>query len=86
MDDDALTAMVTVAPGRVTLSDRRTERRWSVGVAPTGLAAFPVTQEWYARVTGERPSTARGDRLPVEGVSWCGRGPVLQRAVPPVRG
>lgn len=70
MDDDALTAMVTVAAGQVTLSDRRTERRWSVGVAAYRLGVVPVTQGWYARVTGERPSTTRGDRLPVEGVSW----------------
>ncbi|MFE7896138.1 formylglycine-generating enzyme family protein [Streptomyces sp. NPDC057424] len=62
--------MTTVPPGRVTLSDRRTQRSWTVEVAPFRLAAFPVTQAWYAEVTGERPSTARGDRLPVEGVSW----------------
>ncbi|MGC5663561.1 formylglycine-generating enzyme family protein [Micromonospora sp. WMMD723] len=62
--------MVTVAAGQVTLSDRRTERRWSVGVAAYRLGVVPVTQGWYARVTGERPSTTRGDRLPVEGVSW----------------
>jgi sulfatase modifying factor 1 len=30
----------------------------------------PATQACYARVTGQRPSTARGDDLPVEGVSW----------------
>ncbi len=70
MDDDALTAMVTVAAGQVTLSDRRTRRRWSVGVAAYRLGVVPVTQGWYARVTGERPSSTRGDRLPVEGVSW----------------
>lgn len=34
------------------------------------MAEFPVTQEQYAQVTGQRPSTSRGDRLPVEGVSW----------------
>lgn len=62
--------MITVPAGRVTLSDRRTERRWDVPLASFRLAAHPVTQEQYARVTGDRPSTARGDRLPVEGVSW----------------
>ena len=34
------------------------------------MSAHPVTQAQYAQVTGEWPSTARGDRLPVEGVSW----------------
>jgi formylglycine-generating enzyme required for sulfatase activity len=62
--------MVAVPAGSVTLSDRRTQRSWAVEVASFRMSAFPVTQEWYARVTGERPSTARGGRLPVEGVSW----------------
>lgn len=62
--------MVSVPSGRVTLSDRRTERSWSVGLAPYRIGALPVTQEQYARVTDERPSSARGDRLPVESVSW----------------
>ncbi|MFE9403523.1 formylglycine-generating enzyme family protein [Streptomyces sp. NPDC006530] len=62
--------MITVPAGRVTLSDRRTRRSWGVDLAAYQLAACPVTQERYARVTGARPSTARGDRLPVEGVSW----------------
>ncbi|WPO76124.1 formylglycine-generating enzyme family protein [Streptomyces sp. KN37] len=62
--------MIAVPPGEVTLSDRRTRRTWTVGLAPYRLAAHPVTQELYERVTGLRPSTARGDRLPVEGVSW----------------
>ncbi|WP_411061460.1 formylglycine-generating enzyme family protein [Streptomyces sp. E11-3] len=62
--------MVTVPAGRVVLSDRRTERSWDVGVEACRLGAVPVTQAFYARVTGQRPSAARGDRLPVEGVSW----------------
>ncbi|CAL9551562.1 formylglycine-generating enzyme family protein [Streptomyces griseomycini] len=62
--------MAAVPAGRVVLSDRRTRRRWPVDVAAFALAAFPVTQALYAEVAGRRPSTARGDRLPVEGVSW----------------
>ncbi|MGV9880097.1 formylglycine-generating enzyme family protein [Streptomyces sp. NPDC003006] len=62
--------MIAVPPGQVTLSDRRTRRSWTVDLAPYRLAARPVTQALYAEVTGLRPSTARGDRLPVEGVSW----------------
>ena len=52
--------VITVPPGRVTLSDRRTQRSWSVELAPYQIAAFPVTQARYAQVTGERPSTALG--------------------------
>ncbi|MFF4172150.1 formylglycine-generating enzyme family protein [Streptomyces sp. NPDC001744] len=61
---------IAVRRGRVTLSDRRTERSWTVEVGPYALAVAPVTQELYERVTGERPGAAHGDRLPVEGVSW----------------
>ncbi|MDH6575155.1 SUMF1/EgtB/PvdO family nonheme iron enzyme [Kitasatospora sp. MAP5-34] len=70
MDASAGIEMITVPPGQVTLSDRRTQRSWPVELAPYELAAFPVTQALYAQVTGQRPSTAQGDRLPVEGVSW----------------
>ncbi|MER5993332.1 formylglycine-generating enzyme family protein [Streptomyces viridosporus] len=62
--------MVAVPPGRVTLSDRRTRSSWQTEVASFRMSAFPVTQSWYAQVTGQRPSSARGDRLPVENVSW----------------
>src|SRR5687768_13492224 len=70
MDESTENEMVAIPPGRVTLSDRRTQRSWAVELAPYRLAAFPVTQALYEGVTGERPSAARGDRLPVEGVSW----------------
>ena len=62
--------MINLPLGQVTLSDRRTERVWSVELAPYRLGSFPVTQGQYAAVTGQRPSTTEGDRLPVEGVSW----------------
>ncbi|WP_345608913.1 formylglycine-generating enzyme family protein [Streptomyces sanyensis] len=62
--------MTAVPAGRVTLSDRRTRRSWSVDVAPCLLGTHPVTQELYADVTGARPSAAEGPALPVESVSW----------------
>ncbi|MGW7277641.1 formylglycine-generating enzyme family protein [Streptomyces sp. NPDC054844] len=61
--------MVSVPPGRVTLSDRRSRRSWPVEVASCRLAEFPVTRAEYARVTGQRPA-AREERLPVADVSW----------------
>ncbi|MFC9246673.1 formylglycine-generating enzyme family protein [Streptomyces sp. NPDC057136] len=70
MELSAENEMVAVPPGRVTLSDRRTQRSWPVELAPYRLAAYPVTQGRYAEVTGLRPGTAKGDRVPVEGVSW----------------
>ncbi|MGW0062167.1 formylglycine-generating enzyme family protein [Streptosporangium sandarakinum] len=70
METGTPTAMVTVPAGQVTLSDRRTRCSWPVELAPYRLAAVPVTRALYEEVTGERPGTARGDRLPVDGVSW----------------
>src|ERR1700737_2513487 len=65
MDASAGNEMVAIPPGQVTVSDRRTQRSWSVELAP-----FPIIQARYVQVTGQRPSTAQGDQLPVEGVSW----------------
>jgi formylglycine-generating enzyme len=62
--------MIGIPRGQVTLSDRRTQRSSSVELGPYQLAAFPITQARYAQVTGQRPSTAQRDQLPVEGVSW----------------
>ena len=62
--------MISIPSGQVILSDRRTQRRWPVELAPYQLSAFPVTQAHYAEITGQRPSSAQGDQLPVEGVSW----------------
>lgn len=70
MDLSTGITMISVPAGRVTLSNRRTRRSWQVGLDPYRIAALPVTQALYAEVTGLRPSTVHGDRLPVEGVSW----------------
>ncbi|GLU49185.1 formylglycine-generating enzyme family protein [Nocardiopsis ansamitocini] len=70
MNAPAENTMVAVSPGQVMLSDRRTQRTWSVEVAPYELGTYPITRARYAQVTGRQPGTARGDRLPVEGVSW----------------
>ncbi|MFI9323748.1 formylglycine-generating enzyme family protein [Kitasatospora aureofaciens] len=56
------TGLIAVPPGRVTLSDRRTQRTWSVEVAPFELGACPVTREEYEGVAG--------DRRPAHSVSW----------------
>lgn len=61
---------MAIPPGRITLSDRRTLRTWSVDLTPYRLARFPITQAQYAQVTGRLPSSSRGDAVPVEGVSW----------------
>ena len=70
MNATAETDMIAVPAGRVHLSDRRTQRRWSVELAPYQLSTFPVTQRCYAQVVGHHPGAAHSDLLPVAGVSW----------------
>ena len=88
---DAQSEMINVPAGRVTLSDRRTQRTWSVELAPYRIAAYPVTQARYAEVTGGWPSDTQGDQLPVEGVSWsdavrfCNARSALEGLVPAYR-
>ena len=62
--------MRAIPSGRVTLSDRRSGRSWPVDLASYELSTVQITQDMYEQVTGVRPSTARGERLPVETVSW----------------
>jgi formylglycine-generating enzyme len=69
MNTNTTTGMIAIPAGRVTLSDRRTQSSWSVELAPYRLAALPVTQALYCRITGQRPGTTL-DQLPMVGVSW----------------
>ena len=78
MADSAPIELIELPPGRVTLSDRRTERVWSVELRAYRLAAVPVTRALYAAVAGEplpavtnEPLPAAEDGLlPVVGVTW----------------
>ncbi|POH64803.1 MULTISPECIES: formylglycine-generating enzyme family protein [Cryobacterium] len=70
MPTDAAPSLVAVPSGTVTMTDARTRRSWSADVAAIEIAAYPLTQEEYAQVTGLRPAATLGARLPVEGVSW----------------
>ncbi|GHG05985.1 hypothetical protein GCM10017783_18170 [Deinococcus piscis] len=68
-----MTALIATKPifgGPITLSDRRTQRRWTVDVAPFRLAPTPVTQADFWAVTGRQPSAQTGSLHPVEQVSW----------------
>ncbi|MFV0134177.1 formylglycine-generating enzyme family protein [Streptomyces sp. HMX87] len=62
--------MVAVPAGHVTLSDRRTQRSWTVGLPPYRIGSVPVTRGLYAQVTGRQPGVAQEDRRPAEDVSW----------------
>lgn len=62
--------MVEIPSGKIDLRDDRTKQKWTVEIAPFFLAKFPVTQEFYFEITKERPSTIKGDRRPVETITW----------------
>jgi len=64
------TGLVRLPRGDVTLSDRRTQRTWSVRVEPFELAAVPVTEAEYLAVIRQGPGTTSQSRLPVVDVSF----------------
>ena len=59
-----------IPTGVVNMRDDRTKETWSVDIDSFQLGKFPITQDLYKVVTEENPSTFKGDRLPVETVSW----------------
>lgn len=62
--------MVEIPSGKIELWDDRTKQKWTVEIAPFFLAKFPITQDLYFEITKESPSTIKGDRRPVETVTW----------------
>jgi formylglycine-generating enzyme required for sulfatase activity len=62
--------MVEIPGGKITLRDDRLKHTWTVELASFLLAKFPVTQAFYYQITRQTPSTFKGDKKPVETVSW----------------
>jgi len=62
--------MVEIPGGSIELRDDRTKEKWNVELEPFLIAKFPVTQDLYFEITKESPGTFKGDRLPVETVTW----------------
>jgi formylglycine-generating enzyme required for sulfatase activity len=62
--------MIEIPAGEIVLRDDRIQKEWNVEIRPFFLNQFPVTQEEYFVVTGKSPSTFKGNRNPVENVSW----------------
>ena len=62
--------LITIPAGTVEMRDDRTKEVWTAEIGAFELSKFPVTQELYAAVTDDNPSTFKGDQLPVETVSW----------------
>lgn len=62
--------MVEIPEGIAELRDDRIKQAWSVAVKPFLIAKHPVTQELYFEITNEAPSSFKGEKNPVENVSW----------------
>ncbi|KFC22832.1 sulfatase-modifying factor protein [Chryseobacterium sp. FH1] len=62
--------LVEIPSGEIELRDDRIKQKWSVNIKPFLLAKFPVTQDIYFDIINETPSTFKGDKLPVETVTW----------------
>ncbi|SEO01127.1 Sulfatase-modifying factor enzyme 1 [bacterium A37T11] len=62
--------MVEVPSGEIELRDDRTKQKWPVNIKPFLLAKFPITQDIYFNITNETPSIFKGDKRPVETVTW----------------
>jgi formylglycine-generating enzyme required for sulfatase activity len=62
--------MITIPQGEIVLRDDRIKKEWKDAIDNFLLAKYPVTQQLYLSITGQSPSTFKGDQKPVENVSW----------------
>lgn len=62
--------MVAIPGGKIELRDDRIKHQWTVELEPFLLAKFPVTQDLYFAVTRQAPASFKGDKNPVETISW----------------
>ena len=67
---DILNPLISIPEGEIRLRDDRKKKRWEVQIRPFLLGKYPVTQDLYFAVTGNAPSVFRGERNPVDSVSW----------------
>lgn len=71
VDETDISELLTTIPsGSIDMRDDRTKETWSVDIDAFSLFKYPVTQDLYQAETGENPSAFKGDKLPVETVSW----------------
>lgn len=62
--------MINIPGGEIELRDDRIKKKWTVTIEPFQLSKFPVTQDSYFAVTQKSPSAFKGERNPVENISW----------------
>ncbi len=62
--------MLNIPNGKIELNDDRTKNKWVVEIKSFLLSKFPVTQDLYFEITGEEPSSFKGEKHPVETITW----------------
>ena len=62
--------MVEIPGGEIVLRDDRIKRKWKVEIKLFLMAKYPVTQDMYFEIVQEAPFIFKGNRNPVENVSW----------------
>lgn len=62
--------MIEIPKGKIELRDDRTKQKWTTEIEPFFLSKFAVTQDLYFEITGNTPSTYKGDKRPVETITW----------------
>lgn len=69
IEDDSF-QLVKIQPGAIQLNDDRIKKKWTVEIKAFYLSKFLVTQELYFKITGTFPSAFKGDKSPVESITW----------------
>lgn len=67
---DINSQMVEIPKGKIELRDDRTKQKWTVDINSFLIAKFPVTQDFYFEIMKENPSNFKGEKYPVESVTW----------------
>jgi len=67
---DITSQMVEIPNGKIELRDDRTKQKWTVDINSFLIAKFPVTQDFYFEIMKENPSNFKGEKYPVESVTW----------------
>ncbi|MCV9926105.1 formylglycine-generating enzyme family protein [Flavobacterium sp. LS1R49] len=62
--------MVEIPQGQIIMRDDRIKHTWTANIQPFLMAKYLVTQDLYFEFTKDSPSTFKGNKKPVETVSW----------------
>jgi formylglycine-generating enzyme required for sulfatase activity len=62
--------MVKIPSGEISLRDDRTKQKWTETINSFNLSKYLITQDFFYEVTSENSSTFKGDKRPIETVSW----------------